>query len=168
MITEEQIRKAAETFETLLREQLARRERLLAKEPEVDFAEKRQIIIGLIDGDGIGPIIMKEAARVLTELLKDEILTVEAELEALIETIPEGTVIGSAVESSLRTLLQRAQSLELSIFYFFTHLVFLIQKKRKFCQKNIKASVELSNLVLVVGSDRDIKVARFSKLHVVF
>ena len=75
MITEEQIRKAAETFETLLREQLARRERLLAKEPEVDFAEKRQIIIGLIDGDGIGPIIMKEAARVLTELLKDEILT---------------------------------------------------------------------------------------------
>ena len=75
MITEEQIRKAAETFETLLREQLARRERLLAKEPEVDFAEKRQIIIGLIDGDGIGPIIMKEAARILTELLKDEILT---------------------------------------------------------------------------------------------
>ena len=53
-----------------------------------------------------------ELSAEMAQHLKDEILTVEAELEALIETIPEGTVIGSAVESSLRTLLQRAQSLE--------------------------------------------------------
>ena len=74
-ITEQQIRKAAETFETLLREQLARQERLLGEEPEIGFADKKQITIGLIDGDGIGPIIMKEATRILTELLMDEILS---------------------------------------------------------------------------------------------
>ena len=69
--------------------------------------EKVQAIWDEVNALGPG-----ELSAEMAQHLKDEILTVEAELEALIETIPEGTVIGSAVESSLRTLLQRAQSLE--------------------------------------------------------
>ncbi|MBP3313920.1 MAG: isocitrate/isopropylmalate dehydrogenase family protein [Oscillospiraceae bacterium] len=38
-----------------------------------DFSALKALIIGLIDGDGIGPTIMAEAKRVLRELLKDEI-----------------------------------------------------------------------------------------------
>ena len=69
--------------------------------------EKVQAIWDEVNALGPG-----ELSAEMAQHLKDEILTVEAELEALIETIPDGTVIGSAVESSLRTLLQRAQSLE--------------------------------------------------------
>lgn len=39
----------------------------------VDFLQKKTITIGLIEGDGIGHVIMKQAARVLEELLSDEL-----------------------------------------------------------------------------------------------
>ena len=38
-----------------------------------NFAELATIRIGIVPGDGIGPIIMKQAVRVLECLLKDEI-----------------------------------------------------------------------------------------------
>ena len=34
---------------------------------------KRQVIIGILPGDGIGPIIMKQALRVIQKLLKPEL-----------------------------------------------------------------------------------------------
>ena len=69
--------------------------------------EKVQTIWDEVSALGPGELTTEAAQH-----LKEEVLTVEAELEALIETIPEGTLIGSAVENSLRTLFQRAQSLE--------------------------------------------------------
>ena len=66
-----EIHQACETFYTLLAEQLARIERM---NPEkTDFTSKRVVTIGVIDGDGIGKIIMPQAIQVLETLLADEI-----------------------------------------------------------------------------------------------
>ena len=40
---------------------------------KTDFTTKKQVIIGVIDGDGIGPIITEHAYNVLKVLLADEI-----------------------------------------------------------------------------------------------
>ena len=62
---------ACESFRKLLREQIARIESMNAE--KTDFSQKETVTIGIIDGDGIGPIIMKQAVRVLTKLLSAEI-----------------------------------------------------------------------------------------------
>lgn len=64
---------AAVYFEGLLREQIARAERLAKAEPPKDFTALDKITIGLCPGDGIGPIIMRETRRVLEALLADEL-----------------------------------------------------------------------------------------------
>ena len=70
---ENEIREAVTKFESLLRQQLERQERMEQAAPEKNFAGMKTITIGLIDGDGIGPIIMKQAERVLAKLLADDI-----------------------------------------------------------------------------------------------
>lgn len=62
---------ACEQFRVLLEEQLHRIENMKLK--KTDFAHKETITIGIIDGDGIGPIIMRQAKRILQQLLADEI-----------------------------------------------------------------------------------------------
>ena len=71
MNREEYINKAKEQFEKLLREQLERCDRM-GNEDSVTSGDG-MITIGLIDGDGIGPIIMNEAGLLLEKLLEDEI-----------------------------------------------------------------------------------------------
>ncbi|MBR6824025.1 MAG: isocitrate/isopropylmalate dehydrogenase family protein [Firmicutes bacterium] len=62
---------ACEKFRVLLEEQL---QRIAAINSEkTDFTTKEVVTIGIIDGDGIGPIIMSQAVRVLEKLLADEI-----------------------------------------------------------------------------------------------
>ena len=68
---EHEIQKAASAFELLLREQLTRLKNMNCN--RVDYAAKTVATIGLIDGDGIGKIIMPQARRVLEALLRDEI-----------------------------------------------------------------------------------------------
>ena len=58
---------ACESFRTLLQEQLRRIGNMNSE--KVDFAKKETITIGIIDGDGIGPVIMEQAKRVLQKLL---------------------------------------------------------------------------------------------------
>ena len=70
---EEMIRSATAHFEELLRAQLRRQEAMEAGTGSKNFAELATIRIGIVPGDGIGPIIMKQAVRVLECLLKDEI-----------------------------------------------------------------------------------------------
>lgn len=67
------IERAVEQFRTLLEEQLARAQRMEAISQPRDFARQAQIVIGVAPGDGIGPIIVREARRVLEALLKPEI-----------------------------------------------------------------------------------------------
>ncbi len=67
----EEILCACEHLKKLLMEQYDRLEKLSC-DKNMDLSND-QITIGLIDGDGIGPVIMKEARRIVKELLKDEI-----------------------------------------------------------------------------------------------
>lgn len=89
---------ACEQFRTLLLEQLNRIDCM--ESAMIDFAKKETITIGIIDGDGIGPIIMKQAQRILHKLLdtklrsgriclkKIEGLTIENRLK-LGKSVPE-------------------------------------------------------------------------------
>jgi len=77
------IKKACEQFETLLREQLARSEKMKENAGATDFANAKKIVIGIVDGDGIGPIIMKEAVKVAEKLLADEIASGKIEIRKI-------------------------------------------------------------------------------------
>ncbi len=58
-------------FKQLLLEQLARIDSM--NQDKVDFSQKDLIRIGIIEGDGIGPVIMKQAVRILKHLLFERI-----------------------------------------------------------------------------------------------
>ena len=95
---ENEIREAVTQFESLLRQQLERQERMEQAAPEKNFAGMKTITVGLIDGDGIGPIIMKQAERVLEKLLSDDIVSgriVLKKIEGL--TIENRLALGKAV-----------------------------------------------------------------------
>ena len=62
---------ACESFRKLLQEQLERIQNMNSE--KVDFSQKDVVTIGVIDGDGIGPIITAQATRILEKLLADEI-----------------------------------------------------------------------------------------------
>lgn len=62
---------ACEAFGKLLEEQLQRIANMNSE--KVDFSTKETITIGIADGDGIGPMIMAHAVKVLETLLGDEI-----------------------------------------------------------------------------------------------
>ena len=69
----ESIQKAAEKFAALLEQQLARVDRMKNEGDFVDYASLNTLIIGVCGGDGIGPTITKETARVLEFLLADRV-----------------------------------------------------------------------------------------------
>ena len=64
---------ALDHFSTLLQEQVERLERIGKPVEWLDYAKLDELVIGVIGGDGIGPIIARETTRVLESLLKDEI-----------------------------------------------------------------------------------------------
>ena len=68
-----EIDRAVEQFRSLLCEQLDRTGRMEAVAQPRDFATQAQITIGIAPGDGIGPVIVREARRVLEALLGEEI-----------------------------------------------------------------------------------------------
>lgn len=68
-----QIKNAQEKFEELIKSEYQRIEKMKADSEITDFSQLDKIIIGILPGDGIGPIITKEAVRVLKELLKEEL-----------------------------------------------------------------------------------------------
>ncbi len=72
-MTEVQIKAAVEKFEALIREQDARSEAIKQQGDFVDYAKLDKLTIGVCGGDGIGPIITNEAARVLEFLLKEDV-----------------------------------------------------------------------------------------------
>lgn len=100
---ENQIKAAVEHYEALLRKQLARVEDMEKGAQATDLSKKEKIVIGVIGGDGIGPIIVEQAKRVLDILLKDEIATGRVEIReiggltienrlALGQSVPEETL----------------------------------------------------------------------------
>ncbi|MBI4778514.1 isocitrate/isopropylmalate dehydrogenase family protein [Candidatus Desantisbacteria bacterium] len=69
----ERIERAKEHFAKILEEQLIRVESMKQAQDWIDYCKLTPIIIGVIDGDGIGPYIAKEAKRVLEFLLENEV-----------------------------------------------------------------------------------------------
>ena len=65
------IEQALEAFRILLTEQQNRVANMSTE--KTDFSTKECVTIGVVDGDGIGPIITKQATRVLKKLLAEEI-----------------------------------------------------------------------------------------------
>ena len=65
------IEMACESFRKILEEQIRRIENMNGE--KTYFSTKKTVTIGVVDGDGIGPIITAQATRVLEKLLADEI-----------------------------------------------------------------------------------------------
>ena len=84
---------AIEQFRELLSEQCARAVKLAEEKDGVDFSSKKEIVIGVVDGDGIGPVIMKEARNLLQELLRDEIASGKVRLKDI-----EGLTVENRLE----------------------------------------------------------------------
>lgn len=80
---EQYINSAVEHFKTLLQEQIARQQRMENDNKATDFSKLTKIIIGIVGGDGIGPIISKESIRLLQFILKDEIESGKVELKII-------------------------------------------------------------------------------------
>lgn len=62
---------ACERLRTLLEEQLDRIAHMNSEKK--DYSKQKTVIIGMIDGDGIGPIIMSAAHKILQKLLAKEL-----------------------------------------------------------------------------------------------
>lgn len=98
MTNKDYIEKACQQFKSLMEEQLERQERMETGSAPKDFAAMEKITIGIVGGDGIGPIIMEQAERLLRVSLAEEISAgriVLKQIEGL--TIENRTALGKAV-----------------------------------------------------------------------
>lgn len=68
-----EIAAAQEKFAELIRSEFERIERMKQDKEVKDFSKLDKIVVGVLPGDGIGPIIMKQALRVLEVLMKEEL-----------------------------------------------------------------------------------------------
>lgn len=80
---QDKIAAAVEKFEALLREQIERSEKIKEEKDFVDYSALDKIVIGVCGGDGIGPIITKESARVLEYMLKDDVESGKVEFKVI-------------------------------------------------------------------------------------
>ena len=69
----ESIELAKQKFGELIAEEYQRIERMKADNEVKDFSKMEKIVVGILPGDGIGPIIMDQAIRVLKALMEEEI-----------------------------------------------------------------------------------------------
>ena len=69
----QKVQAAAEQFAKLVQMQLERNDRIKSQKEFLDFQKLDTIIVGVCGGDGIGPVITNEAARVLQYLLADQV-----------------------------------------------------------------------------------------------
>ena len=70
---EQYINNAVEQFKALLNEQLKRVENMEKGAAPKDYSNCEKITIGIIGGDGIGPIIVDQAKELIAFLLKEEV-----------------------------------------------------------------------------------------------
>lgn len=87
-------KKVAEvTFGTLIQGEYERIKRMKSTTEVTNFGKLNKIVIGILPGDGIGPIIMEQALRVLKKLVRDEINSGKLELRTI-----EGMTIENRVD----------------------------------------------------------------------
>lgn len=94
------LEQACDSFRVLLQEQMRRMESMQCAKK--DFSAMQTIRIGLVDGDGIGPIIMAQARRVLNLILADEIASGQVTLSNISGlTIENRMSLGQSVPSDV-------------------------------------------------------------------
>ena len=69
----DQIQIAQQQFGELIKSELERIERMKLDTEIKDFSKLDSITVGILPGDGVGPILMKQALRVLEDLMAPEI-----------------------------------------------------------------------------------------------
>jgi isocitrate dehydrogenase (NAD+) len=82
-MTKEAIDAAKEKFGKLLEGEEKRIERMKLSDSTPDYKALEKIIIGVIPGDGIGPIIMEQTLRIVNLFLKEEIASGKIELRII-------------------------------------------------------------------------------------
>ena len=90
---EANIKNALEAYEKLLRSQLERNDRIKETKDFVEYDKLDKIIIGVCGGDGIGPVITEESAKVLKFLLKKDVQAGKVEFRNI-----EGLTIENRIE----------------------------------------------------------------------
>ena len=96
----ENVKAAQEKFGELIQSEFERIEHMKADNEVTDFDKLEKIVIGVLPGDGIGPIIMKQALRVLNDLLEPEITGGRIEIREI-----EGmTIANSKAALAMRSL----------------------------------------------------------------
>ena len=94
---------AKRQFGELILSELQRIERMKESGAPKDFSKLEKIVVGVMPGDGIGPIIMKQALRVLETLMKPEIESGKLEIRhiegmtienraALLQSLPDSVL----------------------------------------------------------------------------
>ena len=84
---------AVEGFRRLIQEQAERAERIGKPTEWLDYRALDRLVIGVIGGDGIGPVIAKETKRVLERLLAEELRSGKVEIREI-----EGLTIENRVK----------------------------------------------------------------------
>lgn len=79
----EDIKTAQEKFGELIRGEETRIENMKKSSVSTDFAALDKIVVGILPGDGVGPILMKQGLRVLRELIPDEIESGKIEIREI-------------------------------------------------------------------------------------
>lgn len=92
MTREESIAKAQEAFGELIRQDYKRIDGMKKAQEPLDFSKLDKIVVGILPGDGIGPVIMPLALQVMETLVGDEIRAGKIEIRHI-----EGMTIESRV-----------------------------------------------------------------------
>ncbi len=98
---------AVERFRRVLDDQLERVEALGRAQEWLDLGQVRPVVVGVVGGDGIGPVICAEARRVMESLLASEVRAGAVEVRTiegltLEDRLREGTAIPTGVVSELQ------------------------------------------------------------------
>lgn len=99
-----QIKAAQEKLAALISEEFERIELMKASEGAKDFSMLDKIVVGVIPGDGIGPIIMEQALRVVRALMAPELAGGKLQLK-MIEgmTIENRAALNQSVPDDVMT-----------------------------------------------------------------
>lgn len=99
-------------FENIVKEQLARIEKIKESQEAIDYRALDKIIIGVIGGDGIGPAITAQASRVLQALLADEIKKGRVEFRTIDGcTIENRAAVGKAIPDDVLSEIKKCHVL---------------------------------------------------------
>ena len=82
-IEEKDIQNAQEKFRILIEGENKRIKKMKDASQVKDFSKMDHIVVGILPGDGVGPILMEQALRVLKSLVKEELSSGKIELRII-------------------------------------------------------------------------------------